>query len=224
MENYMMKISESTFDVLKNFSTINPSLAFKKGSKLRTVSPQKNILAEAKISESFPVNFGIYELNKFLGLTTLFDDADFEFEDTSVKIKEGRNVASYTYTDESMINTPPEKNIELPSTEVMFSLPKDSYRKVLTGANQLQLPEVVVRGKDGVISLVATDTKNPTTNEYSIEVGTSPATFQFIFKTENLKLIVDDYDVKISKTGIAEFNGTRVNYWVATEKDSTYDI
>ena len=46
----MMKISESTFDVLKNFSTINPSLAFKKGSKLRTVSPQKNILAEAGYS------------------------------------------------------------------------------------------------------------------------------------------------------------------------------
>lgn len=219
-----MKISESTFDVLKNFSTINPSLAFKKGSKLRTVSPQKNILAEATISESFPVNFGIYELNKFLGLTTLFDDADFQFENTAVKIKEGRNIASYTYTDESMINTPPDNNIELPSTDVEFSLNKDSYRKVLTGANQLQLPEVVVRGKDGVISLVATDTKNPTTNEYSIEVGTSPAVFQFVFKTENLKMIVDDYAVKISKTGIAEFSGSRVNYWVATEKDSTYDI
>jgi len=222
MENYMMKISESTFDVLKNFSTINPSLAFKKGNKLRTVSPQKNILAEASISESFPVNFGIYELNKFLGLTTLFDDADFDFETTSVKIKEGGNVASYTYTDSSMINTPPENNIDLPSVEVEFQLNKESYRKVLNGANQLQLPEIVVRGNDGVISLVATDTKNPSSNEYSVEVGTSPATFQFIFKTENVKLIMDDYNVKVSKSGIAQFTGGRVNYWVATEKDSKY--
>ena len=59
-----MKISDTTFDVLKNFSTINQSLAFKAGNVIRTVSPQKNILAQAKVAESFPVDFAIYELNQ----------------------------------------------------------------------------------------------------------------------------------------------------------------
>jgi hypothetical protein len=54
-----MKISESTFEVLKNFSTINPSLSFKTGNVLRTVSPQKNILASAVVSESFPQDSAI---------------------------------------------------------------------------------------------------------------------------------------------------------------------
>ena len=220
----MMKISDSTFDVLKNFSTINQSLAFKKGSTIRTVSEQKTILAQAKVEESFPVDFAIYELNQFLGLSSLFEDADFDFGQSQVTLKEGSAKANYTYADPSMITTPPEKNLELSSVEVNFNMSKDDFRQVLNGANQLGLPEVVVRGENGYINLVATDTKNPTSNEFSRVVGESGASFQFIFKTENLKFIQNDYKVEISKSGIAHFKSESVDYWVATEAGSEYNI
>jgi len=219
-----MKISDSTFDVLKNFSTINQSLAFKKGSTIRTVSEQKTILAQAKVEESFPVDFAIYELNQFLGLSSLFEDADFDFGQSQVTLKEGSAKANYTYADPSMITTPPEKNLELSSVEVNFNMSKDDFRQVLNGANQLGLPEVVVRGENGYINLVATDTKNPTSNEFSRVVGESGASFQFIFKTENLKFIQNDYKVEISKSGIAHFKSESVDYWVATEAGSEYNI
>lgn len=219
----MMKISDTTFDVLKNFSTINQSLAFKSGNVVRTVSPQKNILAQATVSESFPVDFAIYELNQFLGLSTLFEDPDFDFGSAQVTIKEGGAKANYTYADPSMITTPPEKNIELPSTEVSFRITKEDFRKVLNGAHSLQLPEVVVRGKDGTISFVATDTKNPNSNEFSAEVGTTEESFQFVFKTDNMKFLQDDYAVSISAKGIAHFEGSAVQYWVATEANSSYN-
>lgn len=219
----MMKISESTLDVLKNFSTINQSLAFKQGSVIRTVSESKTILAQAKVPEAFPVNFAIYELNQFLGLASLFEEADFDFGDRQVTLKEGTAKATYTYADPSMITTPPEKNIELPSVEVQFSMNKSDYRAVLNGANQLGLPEVVVRGKDGVVQLVATDTKNPTTNEFSRVVGEQGGEFTFIFKTENLKFIPNDYQVEISSQGIAHFKSENVEYWVATEAGSKYN-
>lgn len=218
-----MKISDNTFDVLKNFSTINQSLAFKRGSVIRTVSPQKNILAQANVSESFPVDFAIYELNQFLGLSTLFDDPNFDFGESQVTIKEGTAKANYTYADPSMITTPPEKNIELPSKEVSFTLTKETFKQVLNGAHSLGLPEVVVRGRDGVMSLVATDAKNPNSNEFSAEVGTTDSNFQFVFKTENLKFLQDNYDVTISSKGIAHFSGSTVQYWVATESSSTYE-
>mgnify|MGYP002794031034 CR=1 FL=1 len=38
--------------------TINQSILFKEGSKLRTISLMKNILAEATISEEFMRDFG----------------------------------------------------------------------------------------------------------------------------------------------------------------------
>ena len=61
-----MKLSDKTINLLKNFSTINQSILFKHGSKLRTISVMKNILAEATITEELPQDFGIYDLGQFL--------------------------------------------------------------------------------------------------------------------------------------------------------------
>ena len=65
-----MKLSNETVDVLKNFSTINQNILVKEGTKLRTMSTMKNILGEAVIPESFIKEFGIYDLNEFLGVLT----------------------------------------------------------------------------------------------------------------------------------------------------------
>jgi hypothetical protein len=219
-----MKISDKTFDVLKNFSSINPSISVKQGNVLRTVSEQKNILAQAVIDESFGRNFAIYDLNQFLGLASLFEDGDYDFTERAVTISEGSNSSRYTYTDPSMVTQPPEKNLELPSSEVQFDLTFPDMKKVVNAANQLSLPEVVVRGRDGKVTLVATDTKNPTSNEFSHDLKTeTSATYDFVFKVENLKFMQGDYAVTISAKGISHFKGTGVEYWVATEAGSKYD-
>lgn len=223
-----MRISEGTMDVLKNFSTINPSLAFKQGNIIRTVSEQKNILAQAVVEDAFPVDFAIYELNQFLGLASLFENADFAFGEADVTIRDEKNKSHsrYTYTDPSMVTSPPEKNLDMPDPEIQFSVTADDLKAVVSAANQLGLPEVVVRGGALGISLVATDMKNPTSNEYSRDVGESNGDiFNMVFKTENLKFISGDYDVKISKAGISHFKNIsgHIEYWVATETNSEYE-
>ena len=219
----IMKISKQTKEILKNFSTVNPSIAFKAGNKIRTVSEQKNILAEATVAETFPKDFAIYELNQFLGLTSLFEDGDFEFGDSKVTLTDGASKSRYTYTDSTMVTTPPEKNIDLPSVEVSFKMSKDVFAKVLNAANQLQLPEIVVRGDKENVVLVATDTKNPTSNEFEVNVGVTTAEFKFIFKAENFRMIAGDYDVDISSKGISHFKGQVAQYWIATEAGSKYN-
>lgn len=223
----MMRISDETMDVLKNFSTINPSLAFKAGNTIRTVSEQKNILAQAVVEDTFPVDFAIYELNQFLGLASLFEGADFHFGEMDVTIRDENNKSRsrYTYTDPSMVTSPPEKNIDLDNPEISFTASADDLKSVVSAANQLGLPEVVVRGGATGIFLVATDTKNPTSNEYDRHVGASNgAIFNMVFKTENLKFIAGDYDVNISKAGIAHFKKVHgyIDYWIATEANSEY--
>lgn len=222
-----MKLSESTVEVLKNFSTINPSLAFREGNTLRTVSPQKNILASCVVEETFPVDFAIYELNQFLGLNSIFDNGDIQFGEKGLEISEGSSKCRYTYTDPSMVTTPPDKDLTLPTAEVQFNMSQDTLKSVVNAANQLSLPEIAVRGDGSSISLVATDTKNPTTNEYSVAVSTEGAAvpeeeFSLVFKTENFKFIPDDYGVTVSSKGISHFKGQRVEYWVATEAGSSY--
>ena len=72
--------------MMKNFSDINMSIEVKAGNILRTVSVQKNILAQAELDTTFPQDFAIYEVNRFLGAASLFDDPEFTFGEKSVKI------------------------------------------------------------------------------------------------------------------------------------------
>ena len=84
-------------------------------------------------------------------------------------------------------------------------------------------PDVAIKGDGKTISMVATDKKDKSANDYSIEVGESDKKFTAYFKAENFKQIVDDYDVAISKQKISHFiNRTKpVQYWIALEPDST---
>ena len=91
----MMKLSDKTVGILKNFSTINQNILIKEGSKLRTMSTMKNILAEADVPETFPTDFGIYDLNEFLGVLTLAKDADIQFEDSHMTVSSGKTKIKY---------------------------------------------------------------------------------------------------------------------------------
>ena len=107
-----MKLSDKTVNILKNFSSINQSILFKEGNKLRTISVMKNILAEAEIDEDIPKDFGIYDLNQFLNGLNLHASPDLDFDnDGYVVIKEGRSRSKYFFADKNVIVTPPEKDI-----------------------------------------------------------------------------------------------------------------
>lgn len=63
-----MQVSNETIEVLKNFAGINPNIVISPGQKLKTISEAKNIMAEADITEDFPLEFGIYDLHEFLSV------------------------------------------------------------------------------------------------------------------------------------------------------------
>ena len=105
-----MKLSDITLELLKNFAGINNSILVKQGSKLRTISVAKNILAEADISEDFPKDVAIYDLNQFLNGLSLHQDPNLDFsEDTYLTIREGKRRVKYFFADPQVIVTPPEK-------------------------------------------------------------------------------------------------------------------
>jgi len=112
-----MKLSSETINVLKNFASINQSILVKSGSKLRTISVMKNILAEATVNEKFPKDFAIYDLNQFLNGLGLHQDPDLDFDNNSyIVISEGKRKVKYFFADPEVIVTPPEKELELLET------------------------------------------------------------------------------------------------------------
>jgi hypothetical protein len=115
LKDNTMKLSKTTVEILKNFSSINQSILFKSGNKIRTISIAKNILAEAVVEEEFPKNFGIYDLNQFLNGISLYDQAELDFQnDNYVFLKEGKSRTKYFFADPSVIVSPPEKDLNLP--------------------------------------------------------------------------------------------------------------
>lgn len=220
-----MKLSESTVSLLKNFSSINQSLLFKEGNKLRTISVMKNILVEANVSETFPKDFGIYDLNQFLNGLSLHSSPDLDFEnDQYVVIKEGKSRSKYFFADPSVIVAPPEKEITLPSEDVCFVLTSQQLEKLKKAASVYQLPDISAIGENGVVKLVARDKKNDTSNDFSIVVGETDEHFVFNFKEENLKIVPGNYDVVVSSKLLSRFSNQNIDvtYYIALEPDSTF--
>jgi len=223
-----MKFSEKTIKILQNFTSINQSLSFKEGRKLRTISPMQNVFAEAEIEEYIPKDFAIYDLPQFLNTIVLYKDPDIDVssEENYASIKEGKaNRSKYFFSDPSVIIAPPDREMKLPSEEVCFVLQEDQLQTILKSSSILGLPDLSAVGEAGVIKLVVSDRKNDTSNEYSIVVGETDAEFSFNFKIENIKLIRGSYEVVISQKKLARFYSERYNltYFIALEPDSTFE-
>jgi hypothetical protein len=220
-----MKLSDSTLSLLKNFSTINQSILFKQGTRLRTISVMKNILAEATISEELPRDFGIYDLNQFLNGLSLHNSPDLDFhEDNYVVIKEGRSRSKYFFADPQVIVTPPDKTFNLPSEDVTFDLSTDQLDKLLKAAAIYQLPDLCVVGENGAVKLLVRDKKNDTSNDYSVTVGETDKQFSFNFKVENIKILPGNYEVVVSSKLLSRFRSKNqdLTYFIALEPDSTF--
>ena len=221
------KLSKQTLGLLKNYSSINSNILVKRGNTLTTISPVKNVMAQSEIEETFDVEFGIWDLNKFLGVVSLFENPTFEFNEKYVDI-ENKNGSSvrYYYCEPSLL-TVPTKTITMPECVVNFTLTQNNFSEILRASSILQASDLAVRSNNGDIELVVLDKADVSSNTYSINVGenSTNAEFTFYFKVENLKMIDGNYKVEISDKNISQFTNTTsdIQYWIALETDSKYN-
>lgn len=214
-----MKFSAETLSILKNFSTINPSIVFKVGNTIRTISPQKTVMAAATIAESVEQQAGVYDLSRFISTLGLFETPEVLFGSDRFTIKGGKSELKYTYTSESLIVSPPDKDIVVPDPEAKINVSWQAIDSVIRATGVLQLPEVAFTSDGSTIKLSAVDSKTSTADKYEVVIAEGVATkpFNMIIKTDNLKLVQTDYEVTLSSKGMAHFKSDKVQYWVAIE-------
>ena len=222
-------ISQETHSILKNFSQLNSNLLVRPGNVINTVTGAKNVMAQATVQEDFPVEFGIWDLNKFLGTLSLFDSPTCVFGEKSVKISgEGGRAVTYYYSEPSLLTTI-NKQVQMPETVINLSLTQSVFADLQRAASVLQLPDLSFTSMDGEnILAVVRDKKDPTSNDYSVAVGDvlgDTPNFEFNFKIDNLKLLPGDYDVEICESVVSSFTNTNIDvkYWIALETDSTFN-
>ena len=227
-----MKLSDRTIRILTNMSKINRSIQFKEGNEISSLSIQKNVLAKTPIEENFPQDFAIYDLDEFLKVMSLTDNqGDLVFDNEAyVTVKTDRTQAKYFFADPSIVQQPPEKKPTLPSMECEFDLDISDLNRIRTALSIYgHLEDIAIVGKNGTISIQIQDRENPSSNTYSIAVGSTDATFSFELKSENIYKLdysnsISSYSVKISKSGVSQWvSSDGVTYLIALEPDSSYE-
>ena len=198
----MMKLSDTTVGLLKNFAGINQNILIEEGKNIRTMSTMKNILASSPVTE---------------GVLSMAKDADIQFEDSHMTVSSGKTKIKYMYSDPSILTVPPQ-TFNAPEEDRMFRIDKDELQNILKASAVMQLPDITLVDR----MLTATDLKNTTSNNYSIELQGDFALreHRLHWKAENLKMVPDFYRVGVSETANVSHwvNGdTGLDYWIAME-------
>ena len=219
-----MQLSKETLNLIKNFSSINGSLMLKAGNKLATISEGKNVMSEVTIAETFPSDFGIYDLNEFLNVVSLFSDTNLDFSEKYVLVSDGgTSKIKYFAAGEGVVKAAPA-TIKFPSADVTFTLEAGQLAMIQRTSSVLKASDVSIVGADGKLKVIVSDKKNDTSNAYEVTLGDTDETFKANIKVENLKMLPNDYEVSISKKKISKFKHTAsdLTYYVAIEADSEF--
>ena len=218
-----MKLSKETLALIKNYASINNNLLFKPGNVLSTIAVSNTIMSSSTVAETFPSEFGIYDVNEFLAVLSLFEDPDLEFSEKTVSIKQGNSSIKYFAAAPNSIVVP-KKEIIFPEAEINFKLEANVLAMILKTAPILKSTDVALLGDGSTINVIVGDKKNATSNAYTYTLGTTTSVFKVNLKIENLKMVPGDYDVSISSKKISRFKSAGdLVYYVAIEADSTFE-
>jgi hypothetical protein len=195
------------------------------------MSEAKNILAAANVTEDFPSDIGIYDLNEFLGVISMFNEPELDFQDNCVLIGENGRTVKYFFSDPSIL-TSPSKDIQMPDPEVRFTLSEQELATIRKAASTLSVSDLVIENgseeNSGQISATVTDLADSTSNSFSLSLNCDElpdgVPFRFVFNVSNFKIVPGDYRVDVSSKLISQLTNqnTDLNYWIALEKSSTF--
>lgn len=219
----MMKIDTATLGILKNFSNINPSLLFKEGNLLRTMSPNMNILSEAKLKQSFEKSFAIYDLSKFLSAMSLFDKPVIKFNDenyATITSEDDSRFINYVFADPNHLKgIAKDSNPKIGTIITSFHLRKQSLADATKALAIFSLPVLAIVGDGEKLSLQAVDPKKSGSYYYEV-IGDTDKTFKAYIKSENIKIIPNDYTLEVGKNGAVHLFNDDIEYWISLEKES----
>lgn len=214
------KISKSTLGILKNFSGINSNLLVRPGNKISTISPGKNMMAEAIVDEEFDTEFGIWDLNKFLGVLSLFNDPTLYFGEKSVEIEGHDSNVRYYYSEPKLL-TAPTKSVKMPESLIAFIIYQDTFASMMKASSVMQLPQITFESDGTSLNARLHDEEDATSNTYVVHLGSCNESFESTIDIEHLRLLPGDYQVTISKGPVSEFKNLSVDltYWIALKSD-----
>ena len=217
-------LSKTTLAILKNFASLNSNILVNPGNTIKTITPSMNGMAEAVVEETFDTQFGIWDLNKFLGVVSLFTNPTFEFGEKSVTISGNNNsVVNYGYSEPRLL-TAPTKSVNMPEIAVEVDITQEMFSELSRASSIMQLPDISFTGNDDGMFVEVSDRSDPSSNSCKIRLADNDEdkNFAFHFKMDNIKLLPGNYKISFAKqlAGRFENENIQLTYWFAMQPDS----
>lgn len=133
-------------------------------------------------------------------------------------ISDGNRSVRYGFASEKVVKAPLDKEVDMSNVVVSFSLSDKTLDEIHKAMGVLSAPEVAIVGESGKISLSTFDSKNQTSDIYSIELGETDQAFRAVFSGDNWNFIPQSYEVELNPKKLARFTGkdkVNINYIVA---------
>lgn len=215
-----MKLSDKTRKILSNFAEINSGMLILEGQTQKTMNINRTLLATAVFDETFPKEFGIYSLPKFLSIMSLFKDPELTFGDKTVTFSEGDVKATYTFCEPKLIMHPPkDREMELKNVKVAVEVSEEILSTLKKSVNVLSSPNLVLVGDGKEIKFIAKDTKNSSADTFVRKIGDTTEEFSYSFDMDHFNVIASSYDVQVDERGMSKWSSKLLNivYWVPTQ-------
>lgn len=211
-----LTFSKETLAFLKYFSDINSNFKIEQGNRIRTVTVVNHLYSEAKIEETFPDNFCIYDLKQFLGVLGLFKKPSITYTEKVMNIsdaeKEGTHM-KYMAAAEEVLKLP-QKELKEPPYDYVFDFKQEDISQMQSAGNLLKQPHLIFDGtKDGIFVKVA-DLSGQSGNDFQLKLDSTPNDFEYVIRYDYFKLFPGDYRVHISDAGMIKFEN--LNYPIIT--------
>ncbi|AFN39518.1 sliding clamp protein [Aeromonas phage AS-yj] len=228
-----MKINKSTIEILKLFSSINPSILIQPGNYINTRTADGNIYAEATVEDTFEHKICLYAMDQLLGVINNFKGememtVDNKDDDLKLNLKhESGAKATLIMSQESLI-VYPKKPIVFPAAQIEFDLKADDISRLQAMGNTLKLNMLKFIKEDGkiVARLFYVDksggVSEQESNQFDVVIGETEyaGDFDLRFDMKHLSYLTGDTSVKCIR-GAAQFKCPQVTYVISMNKAST---
>ena len=221
-----MKISQTTIQILKNFTKISKDIKFKVGNKLVVELGDEEMLATASVEEYFDHEFCIADLPQFVTLLQRekADSIELEVDDTYAYIKTssqlGNSVTKYRTADEKVIHVPEKEGYDNSGAKFTFTLKREIFERIVRSASILNCSLIEFSSDGEHVYVECYGYRQESMHSEKIMIGDSDTEFKSVMNLSKLLMIPDDYEVKIRDESMYfRCLNYPVEYWIVEHED-----
>jgi hypothetical protein len=207
-----MKFSDTSINILKNFSSISPQLVIRENcGEIAIRSPTKDVVAMATLPETFTKRIIIPDLKKFLSIIGIISDysIDVESESNIILIKGNNETIRYVNGAEDLVFFVEPKKINLEGV-ITFLLENTVLEKIRKAASIIGIETISIcpskdEGlleitlKNSIRGIVSHSFSQVISGQCTLETGTQT---EILININRLNILPGTYLVTVSKNKI----------------------